>query len=45
MSKGFARGVAPDNLVFLPFGVKREPAEPVAGDFDEGGLLRGSEGE
>jgi ribonucleoside-diphosphate reductase alpha chain len=31
ISKGFARGAAPDNLVVLPFGQKREaPAEPVA---------------
>ncbi len=30
ISKGFARGAAPDNLVVLPFGQKREtPAEPV----------------
>jgi ribonucleoside-diphosphate reductase alpha chain len=26
ISKGFARGAAPDNLVVLPFGQKREPA-------------------
>ncbi|HYC73266.1 TSCPD domain-containing protein [Brevundimonas sp.] len=44
ISKGFARGVAPDNLVVLPFGQKREPqpanaaateatACPACGDF------------
>jgi len=37
MSKGFARGAAPDNLVFLPFG-KTAP-EPVAGDFDDEGAV------
>ena len=31
ISKGFARGSAPDNLVVLPFGKKAEPdARPVA---------------
>ncbi len=39
ISKGFARGAAPDNLVFLPFGAKT--AEPVPGDFaPDGGILR-----
>ena len=44
ISKGFARGTAPDNLVVLPFGQKREPpvtphmpteavACPACGDF------------
>ncbi|HEY0600957.1 TSCPD domain-containing protein [Brevundimonas sp.] len=43
ISKGFARGAAPDNLVVLPFGQKREPAGgaaageatacPACGDF------------
>ena len=28
ISKGFARGAAPDNLVVLPFGQKREPLSP-----------------
>ena len=28
ISKGFARGAAPDNLVVLPFGQKREPHSP-----------------
>ena len=28
ISKGFARGAAPDNLVVLPFGQKREPVTP-----------------
>ena len=36
ISKGFSRGAAPDNLVFLPFG-----KQPVAGDFDEDGGLAG----
>jgi len=36
ISKGFSRGAAPDNLVFLPFG---KPA--VVGDFDEDGDLAG----
>jgi ribonucleoside-diphosphate reductase alpha chain len=38
ISKGFSRGAAPDNLVFLPFG---KPAP--AGDFDEDGDLAGAE--
>ncbi|MEI7932302.1 MAG: hypothetical protein WCI21_04510, partial [Alphaproteobacteria bacterium] len=38
ISKGFARGAAPDNLVFLPFGTKT--AEPVPGDFDGDGTLK-----
>ncbi|MFT4954741.1 MAG: ribonucleoside-diphosphate reductase alpha chain [Brevundimonas sp.] len=28
ISKGFARGAAPDNLVVLPFGQKKEPEQP-----------------
>ena len=31
ISKGFARGAAPDNLVVLPFGQKREQAAPTLG--------------
>ncbi len=38
ISKGFARGAAPDNLVFLPFGTKN--AEPLPGDFEGDGTLR-----
>ena len=38
ISKGFARGAAPDNLVFLPFGAKT--AEPAVGDFQGDGTLR-----
>jgi ribonucleoside-diphosphate reductase alpha chain len=34
ISKGFSRGAAPDNLVFLPFG-----KAPAVGDFDEDGDL------
>ena len=30
ISKGFARGAAPDNLVVLPFGQKRGAPAPVA---------------
>jgi ribonucleoside-diphosphate reductase alpha chain len=41
ISKGFSRGAAPDNLVFLPFGSKSdEVAEPVDGDFDDDGQVR-----
>jgi ribonucleoside-diphosphate reductase alpha chain len=36
ISKGFSRGAAPDNLVFLPFG-----KQPAVGDFDEDGDLAG----
>ena len=40
ISKGFARGAAPDNLVFLPFGAK-PAADPIPGDFaPDGAVLR-----
>jgi ribonucleoside-diphosphate reductase alpha chain len=39
ISKGFSRGAAPDNLVFLPFGGKKDDA-PLAGDFDAEGAVR-----
>jgi ribonucleoside-diphosphate reductase alpha chain len=39
ISKGFSRGAAPDNLVFLPFG-----KQAVVGDFDEDGDLAGDQG-
>jgi ribonucleoside-diphosphate reductase alpha chain len=39
ISKGFSRGAAPDNLVFLPFGAKKDEA-PLAGDFDDEGAVR-----
>ena len=35
ISKGFARGAAPDNLVVLPFGQKRELPAPAAGNATE----------
>ena len=38
ISKGFSRGAAPDNLVFLPFGGKKDEAMP--GDFDDEGAVR-----
>ncbi len=38
ISKGFSRGAAPDNLVFLPFG-----KQAVVGDFDEDGDLAGDQ--
>jgi ribonucleoside-diphosphate reductase alpha chain len=41
ISKGFSRGAAPDNLVFLPFGAKKgETGPPIAGDFDDEGAVR-----
>ena len=44
ISKGFSRGAAPDNLVFLPFGAKKDEA-PAAGDFANDGTLREEVGE
>jgi ribonucleoside-diphosphate reductase alpha chain len=41
ISKGFARGAAPDNLVFLPFG--KTETGPVAGDFDQDGGVKASD--
>ncbi len=41
ISKGFSRGAAaPDNLVFLPFGAKKDEPPPVAGDFANDGSIR-----